>query len=147
MNRPPSRMELSWRNNNNLETQDASASGSYSDTAVSRLSLLASRAFGPGFPARKGCAFCLHSRSRWAGRGHAVSALRLIVGDEESTICKLTALRDVAETWGGTTMHTEGVCRGDVVYFESAHMVSSPRALQRRHRRSPPLTPPHITSF
>lgn len=51
--------------------------------------------------------------------GHVISVLRLILGDETSTICKLTAWREVAETWGGATQAV-GVRRGDVVYFESA---------------------------
>lgn len=54
--------------------------------------------------------------------GRVVSVLRLIVGDEASTIRKLTAWREIAESWGGTTQDTVGVGvrRGDVVYFESA---------------------------
>ena len=52
--------------------------------------------------------------------GRVVSVLRLIVGDEASTIRKLTAWREVAESWGGTAQDTVGVRRGDVVYFESA---------------------------
>jgi hypothetical protein len=58
--------------------------------------------------------------------GHVVSVLRLIVGDEASTIRKLTAWREVAEYWGGTAQEMAGggggerVRRGDVVHFESA---------------------------
>lgn len=54
--------------------------------------------------------------------GRVVSVLRLIVGDEASTIRKLTAWREIAESWGGTAQDTVGVGvrRGDVVYFESA---------------------------
>lgn len=54
--------------------------------------------------------------------GRVVSVLRLIVGDEGSTIRKLTAWREIAESWGGTSQDTVGVGlrRGDVVYFESA---------------------------
>jgi hypothetical protein len=57
--------------------------------------------------------------------GCVISVLRLIVGDETSTICKLTAWRKVAETWGGVTQ-AEGVRRGDVVYFESAPTLTHP---------------------
>jgi hypothetical protein len=53
--------------------------------------------------------------------GHVVSVLRLIVGDEASTIRKLTAWRKVAETWGGAMQDAVGIRCGDVVYFESAH--------------------------
>jgi hypothetical protein len=58
--------------------------------------------------------------------GRVISVLRLIVGDEASTIRKLTAWQEVAETWGGVTQ-TEGIRRGDVVYFESA--LTYPRTL------------------
>jgi hypothetical protein len=51
--------------------------------------------------------------------GHVVSVLRLIVGDEASTIRKLTAWREVAEAWGGATQDAVGIRCGDVVYFES----------------------------
>ncbi|KAH9032044.1 hypothetical protein EDB85DRAFT_1865347 [Lactarius pseudohatsudake] len=51
--------------------------------------------------------------------GRVISVLRLILGDETSTICKLTAWREIAETWGGATQAV-GMRRGDVVYFESA---------------------------
>ena len=61
--------------------------------------------------------------------GRVVSVLRLIVGDEASTIRKLTAWREVAEVWGGTAQETAGggerVRRGDVVYFESAPLPPS----------------------
>lgn len=51
--------------------------------------------------------------------GRVVSVLRLIVGDEASTIRKLTAWREVAEAWGGATQDAVGIRCGDVVYFES----------------------------
>lgn len=52
--------------------------------------------------------------------GRTVSMLRLIVGDEASTVRKLTAWREVAEAWGGgATQDAVGVRCGDVVYFES----------------------------
>ncbi|KAH9009659.1 hypothetical protein EDB84DRAFT_1591031 [Lactarius hengduanensis] len=50
--------------------------------------------------------------------GRVISVLRLILGDETSTICKLTAWREIAETWGGATQAV-GMRRGDVVYFEN----------------------------
>jgi hypothetical protein len=52
--------------------------------------------------------------------GRVVSLLRLIVGDEAGTIRKLTAWREVAETWGGAMQDAVGIRCGDVVYFESA---------------------------
>jgi hypothetical protein len=54
--------------------------------------------------------------------GRVVSVLRLIVGDEASTIRKLTAWREVAEAWGGATQDTVGIRCGDVVYFESTSL-------------------------
>jgi hypothetical protein len=55
---------------------------------------------------------------RGADAGKEVSILKLILGDEENNVCKLTAWREVAEEWGGCTK-TEGAKRGDVVYLES----------------------------
>jgi hypothetical protein len=57
--------------------------------------------------------------------GRVISVLRLILGDETSTICKLTAWREIAETWGGSTQAV-GIRRGDVVYFESAPKLCPP---------------------
>lgn len=54
--------------------------------------------------------------------GRVVSVLRLIVGDEASTIRKLTAWREVAEAWGGATQDAVGIRCGDVVYFESTSL-------------------------
>ena len=54
--------------------------------------------------------------------GRVVSVLRLVVGDEASTIRKLTAWREVAETWGGATQDAVGIRCGDVVYFESTRI-------------------------
>jgi hypothetical protein len=118
---------------NNSETQDFSPAGSYSEASssiarfpdfqfsLSALSVLAS--------ARGKVCLLLSvlevegpdevTVRRGPDTGRAVSVLRLIVGDEASTIRKLTAWREIAETWGGAT-RAEGVRRGDVVYFESA---------------------------
>ena len=57
--------------------------------------------------------------------GHVVSVLRLIVGDEASTIRKLTAWREVAEAWGGATQDAVGIRCGDVVYFESTSALAT----------------------
>ncbi|KAI9445951.1 hypothetical protein H4582DRAFT_517837 [Lactarius indigo] len=58
--------------------------------------------------------------------GRVISVLRLILGDETSTICKLTAWREVAETWGGATQAV-GMRRGDVVYFENVLATTTAR--------------------
>lgn len=57
-----------------------------------------------------------------AEAGKEVSLLKLILGDEEGTVCKLTAWREVAESWGGAdpAVTAPRVKRGDVVLFESA---------------------------
>ncbi|KAI0293485.1 hypothetical protein B0F90DRAFT_1822066 [Multifurca ochricompacta] len=93
--------------------------------ALSALSLALGSVRGPpwGRGNKKVCCFLLAvlevdgpdevTVRRGPDTGHVVSVLRLIVGDETSTICKLTAWRQVAETWGG------GIRRGDVVYFEN----------------------------
>ena len=47
--------------------------------------------------------------------GKEISILKVILGDEAGTVCKLTAWREVAETWGGDMK------RGDVVFIESAY--------------------------
>jgi hypothetical protein len=58
-----------------------------------------------------------------ADAGKEVSILKIILGDEENEVCKLTAWREVAEEWGGYSK-TEAAKRGDVVYLESEHSVS-----------------------
>lgn len=50
--------------------------------------------------------------------GKEVTVLRMILGDEGGTICKLTAWRDVAERWAGQ-QNTVAVKRGDVVLTEN----------------------------
>jgi hypothetical protein len=47
--------------------------------------------------------------------GKEISILKVILGDEAGTVCKLTAWREVAETWGGDMK------RGDVVFIESPY--------------------------
>ena len=54
--------------------------------------------------------------------GKEVSILKIILGDEENNVCKLTAWREVAEEWGGCTTDTEGAKRGDVVYLQSEQL-------------------------
>jgi hypothetical protein len=52
--------------------------------------------------------------------GQTISILKLILGDDDGYVCKLTAWGDVAETWGGS-IQALGIKRGDVVCFESTH--------------------------
>ncbi|KAI6124739.1 hypothetical protein EDD16DRAFT_1475007 [Pisolithus croceorrhizus] len=60
--------------------------------------------------------------------GQEVSILKLILGDEEGCVCRLTAWRDTAEVWGGYGMDSDSppaLTRGDVVYFENVLAASS----------------------
>jgi hypothetical protein len=50
--------------------------------------------------------------------GKEVAILKMILGDEGGTICKLTAWREVAERWGGQH-DSVAVRRGDIVLIES----------------------------
>jgi len=54
-----------------------------------------------------------------ADAGKEVSILKVILGDEEGVVCKLTAWRETAETWGGAEVSAPGIKRGDVVLFEN----------------------------
>ena len=59
--------------------------------------------------------------------GKEVSILKMILGDEEGCVCRLTAWRDTAELWGGYGSGPDpppAMKRGDVVHFESeSHFV------------------------
>ncbi|KAF8265003.1 hypothetical protein EI94DRAFT_1590535 [Lactarius quietus] len=126
---------LHMQSRQNVETQDSLSYRDYSDTS--------SIARFPEFQFSLGALSALASANgkaclllavlevegpddvtvrRGPDTGHVISVLRLILGDETSTICKLTAWREVAETWGGSTQAV-GIRRGDVVYFESAPYV------------------------
>ena len=50
--------------------------------------------------------------------GKEIVILKMILGDEEGTACKLTAWREVAEEWGGSGK-TVAAKRGDIVHIES----------------------------
>ncbi|KAM6498879.1 hypothetical protein JOM56_006827 [Amanita muscaria] len=66
-----------------------------------------------------------------ADAGKEVAVLRMIVGDEDGRVAKLTAWRDVAELWGGAqedgeenprrrhSLTGEALKRGDIVLIES----------------------------
>lgn len=61
---------------------------------------------------------------RGADAGKEVSILKLILGDEDGAVCKLTAWREIAEVWGGSDpdIAAPGIKRGDVVLLESAFL-------------------------
>lgn len=50
--------------------------------------------------------------------GTHIHILKMILGDEEGHVCKLTAWRQTAEVWGGLG-DSVGVKRGDIVLIES----------------------------
>ncbi|KZT71673.1 hypothetical protein DAEQUDRAFT_92262 [Daedalea quercina L-15889] len=56
-----------------------------------------------------------------AEAGKEVCLLKLILGDEDGCVCKLTAWREAAETWGGVDAASAApsVKRGDVVLLEN----------------------------
>ncbi|TFK46587.1 hypothetical protein OE88DRAFT_1714873 [Heliocybe sulcata] len=56
--------------------------------------------------------------------GKEVWILKMIVGDEEGAVAKLTAWREVAETWGGAPLK-----RGDVVLLENVTAAGEPVSL------------------
>lgn len=60
-----------------------------------------------------------------ADAGKQVSLLKLILGDEEGGVCKLTAWREVADLWGRNE-DLPAVKRGDIVSIES--MLASPQS-------------------
>ncbi|EKM84360.1 hypothetical protein AGABI1DRAFT_117747 [Agaricus bisporus var. burnettii JB137-S8] len=55
--------------------------------------------------------------------GREVGILKMILGDEGGTICKLTAWREVAERWGGGLPNATSVKRGDIVLIENVTAV------------------------
>ncbi|KAG6331044.1 hypothetical protein ID866_8044 [Astraeus odoratus] len=57
--------------------------------------------------------------------GKEVSIFKMILGDEEGSVCRLTAWRDTADVWGGYGAGPDpppAMKRGDVVYFESGSL-------------------------
>ncbi|TFK42251.1 hypothetical protein BDQ12DRAFT_696667 [Crucibulum laeve] len=60
-----------------------------------------------------------------ADAGKEVSILKMILGDEDGAVCKLTAWREVAETWGGggTAIAAK---RGDILLIENVMATCDP---------------------
>jgi hypothetical protein len=54
--------------------------------------------------------------------GREVSILKMILGDEDGQVCKLTAWREVAEHWGGSAKNATGVKRGDIIFIDRAFL-------------------------
>ncbi|KAI0056445.1 hypothetical protein BV25DRAFT_1814042 [Artomyces pyxidatus] len=57
-----------------------------------------------------------------ADAGKDIYVLKMILGDEDNVVCKLTAWREVAEAWGGV-LDTVAVRRGDILYLENVSAV------------------------
>ena len=57
--------------------------------------------------------------------GNQTSILKMIVGDGDGNILKLTAWRDVAEAWGIGTDRQPPIRRGYIVLFQSVSKLSS----------------------
>jgi hypothetical protein len=53
-----------------------------------------------------------------ADAGREVSILKMILGDEDGTVVKLTAWREIADEWGGSGKAV-ATKRGDIVHIES----------------------------
>lgn len=54
--------------------------------------------------------------------GKEIYVFKMVLGDEDGSVCKLTAWREVAEIWGGVGQET-GIKRGDIVYLESMSLL------------------------
>ncbi|KAF8637701.1 hypothetical protein AX16_010776 [Volvariella volvacea WC 439] len=50
--------------------------------------------------------------------GREVAILKMILGDEDGNVGKLTAWREVAESWGGSLINQPSAKRGDVIHFQ-----------------------------
>ncbi|KAK0211098.1 hypothetical protein DFS33DRAFT_350718 [Desarmillaria ectypa] len=58
--------------------------------------------------------------------GREISILKMILGDDEGNMCKLTAWREVADIWGGMTGSVR-VKRGDIIFLENVTATCEPR--------------------
>jgi len=57
-----------------------------------------------------------------ANAGNQVSIFKMVLSDDEGTVCKLTAWREIADEWGGNGKG-EAAKRGDIVHIESTFTV------------------------
>ncbi|KAA1478393.1 hypothetical protein DENSPDRAFT_788085 [Dentipellis sp. KUC8613] len=62
-----------------------------------------------------------------ADAGKEIYVFKTILGNDAGVVCKLTAWREIAETWGGIGQST-GIKRGDVVYFENVQATWDPQS-------------------
>ncbi|TFK18162.1 hypothetical protein FA15DRAFT_675519 [Coprinopsis marcescibilis] len=58
--------------------------------------------------------------------GKEVGILKMILGDEEGNVCKLTAWREVAEDWGGLRDGPYSAKRGDIIHMENILLACEP---------------------
>ena len=61
--------------------------------------------------------------------GKQISLLKMILGDEEGDVCKLTAWRDVADSWGGS-LTAPAVKKGDICFVESMSLALRPSRIK-----------------
>lgn len=57
--------------------------------------------------------------------GKEIGMFKMILGDEDGAVCKLTAWREVADVWSGVAGEP-GIKRGDVVYLENVSASCEP---------------------
>ncbi|KAF9066682.1 hypothetical protein BDP27DRAFT_1330135 [Rhodocollybia butyracea] len=58
--------------------------------------------------------------------GKEISILKMILGDEDGNVCKLTAWRETADIWGGSGSNDIAAKRGDVVLIENVTTTHDP---------------------
>ncbi|KAF9524100.1 hypothetical protein CPB83DRAFT_861887, partial [Crepidotus variabilis] len=58
--------------------------------------------------------------------GKEVSIFKMILGDDEGEVCKLTAWREIADDWGGNGKMV-GPKRGDILFMENVTATSEPK--------------------
>ncbi|KAF8590224.1 hypothetical protein K439DRAFT_1628115 [Ramaria rubella] len=79
-----------------------------------------------------------------AQAGSEIGLLKLIVGDENSAVCKLVAWRETAEVWGGAESEP-GLKRGDIVLFENV-LISRIPSLPEKNARLQITASPGLNS-
>ena len=78
--------------------------------------------------------------------GKEVCLFKIVVGDEEGQVCKLTAWREVAERWGGVYPGETQTQRGDIVYLQGMFLqVPIDCRNHRKPRTLPQIFSPHAT--
>ncbi|CAL1706098.1 unnamed protein product [Somion occarium] len=108
-------------------TQETQETGSYDHSSASSITRFPAFHFSlHGVTSLAHLVGRLHSeqdgaRKKGIDAGKEVAVLKLILGDDDGSVCKLTAWREVAECWGGSDPDPSapGIKRGDIVLLES----------------------------